>query len=107
MSQEEQVYLGNGDGGVKKGDQLTIFRTREKVYDPDTGRLLGYHVEFLGYVEVTETTPETSLARIRMSTGEIAEGDRVTPRKPMPQDVTLLSSPEVEGMVCYFPQKRV
>jgi hypothetical protein len=107
MSQEDQVYLGIGEGGVKKGDELTIFRTREKVYDPDTGRLLGYHVEFLGYVEVTETTPETSLARIRMSTGEIAEGDRVTPRKPMPQDVTLLPSPDVEGMVCYFPQKRV
>ena len=107
MSQEDQVYLGIGEGGVKKGDQLTIFRTRQKVYDPDTGRLLGYHVEFLGYVEVVETSAETSLARIRMSTGEIAEGDRVTPRQPMPQDITLRPSPEIEGKVCYFPQRRV
>ncbi|HXK21787.1 MAG TPA: LysM domain-containing protein [Myxococcota bacterium] len=107
MSQEDQVYLGIGEGGVKVGDELTIFRTRQKVYDPDTGRLLGYHVEFLGYVQVTQTSPETSLARIRMSTGEIVEGDRVTPRKPMPQDVALLPSPDVQGIVCYFPQRRV
>jgi hypothetical protein len=107
MSQEDQVYLGIGEGGVKVGDQLTIFRTRGKVYDPDTGRLLGYHVEFLGYVEVTQTSAETSLARIGMSTGEIAEGDRVTPRQPMPQDVALRPSPEIDGMLCYFPQRRV
>ncbi|HVN37898.1 MAG TPA: LysM peptidoglycan-binding domain-containing protein [Myxococcota bacterium] len=107
MSQEDQVYIGVGEGSVKVGDQLTIFRTRDKVYDPDTGRLLGYHVEFLGYVEVTETHPEASLARIRMSTGEVIEGDRVTPRQPMPQDVALRPSPQVDGMVCYFPQKRV
>ena len=108
MSQEDQVYIGLGEGAVAVGDQLTIFRNRERIVDPDTGRLLGHHVEFVGWVEVTQTMPETSLAKIEMSTGEIEEGDRLTPREPLPQDITLLPSPsDVEGKITFFPQKRV
>jgi hypothetical protein len=108
LTQEDQVYIGLGEGAVAVGDQLTIFRSRERIVDPDTGRLLGYHVQFLGWVEVTETMPETSLAKIRMSTGEIEEGDRLTPREPLPQDIAILPSPaDVEGKITFFPQKRV
>jgi LysM domain len=108
LTQEDQVYIGLGEGAVAVGDQLTVFRNRAKVMDPDTGRLLGYHIEFVGWVEVTQTMPETSLAKIRMSTGEVEEGDRVTPRKPLPQDIPLLPSPaDVEGKITFFPQKRV
>jgi len=108
LTQEDQVYIGLGEGAVAVGDQLTIFREKDKVMDPDTGRLLGHHVEFLGWVEVTETMPETSLAKIRMSTGGIEEGDRLTPREPLPQDIAILPSPaEVEGKITFFPQKRV
>jgi hypothetical protein len=108
MSQEDVVYIGLGEGAVAVGDQLTIFRSKERVVDPDTGRLLGHHVEFLGWVEVTQTMPETSLARIRMSNGEVEEGDRLTPREVLPQDIAILPSPaDVEGKVTFFPQKRV
>jgi hypothetical protein len=108
LSQEDQVYIGAGEGSVAVGDQLTIFRTNEKVFDPDTGRLLGYHVEFLGHVEVTETHPETSLAVIRMSTGEIQAGDRLMPREPLPEEIAIQPSPsEVEGKISFFPQQRV
>jgi len=109
LSQQDQVYIGAGDGAVKPGDQLTIFRTNEKVYDPDTGRLLGYHVEYLGWVEVKETHPESSLAVIRMSTGEIEEGDRLVPRQPLPADIAIQPSPsaDVEGKISFFPQHRV
>lgn len=108
LSQEDQVYIGAGEGAVAVGDELTVFRTREKVLDPDTGRMLGYHVDFLGYVEVTETYPESSLAKIRMSTGEVQQGDRVTPRQPLPQEISVGPSPgEVDGKISYFPQSRV
>ena len=93
---------------MKVGDELTIFRTNEKVFDPDTGRLLGYHVDFLGFVEVTETYPESSLATIRMSTGEIEQGDRLTPRELLPTEIAIQPSPaEVEGKISFFPQQRV
>jgi nucleoid-associated protein YgaU len=108
MSQEDSVYIGLGEGDVEPGDQLTIFRANEKVYDPDTGALLGYHVDILGWVEVRETYPETSLARIAMSDSEVEVGDRVLPREPLPPEIAIQASPEdVEGKISFFPNKRV
>lgn len=107
LSQEDQVYIGLGEGEVEVGDQLTVIRTHEKVFDPDTGVLLGYHVDFLGWVEVQQTMPETALARIGMSTGGLMEGDRVIPREPLPAEVALKASPDVEGKISFFPQSRV
>jgi hypothetical protein len=107
LAQEDEVYIGLGEGQVQVGDQLTVFRTHEKVFDPDTGVLLGYHVEFLGWVEVTKTAPETSLVRIRMSDDGLQEGDRVMPRTPLPAEIALRASPDVEGKISFFPQKRV
>jgi hypothetical protein len=107
MSQEDEVYIGLGESEVERGDEFTIFRTREKVFDPDTGALLGYHVEFTGWVRVEETFPETSLASIRMSNREVERGDRLIPREPLPQEVPLQVSPEgVEGKISYFPDRR-
>jgi len=108
LSQEDGVYIGAGEGHVAVGDQFTIIRTNEKVYDPDTGRLLGYHVEFLGYVEVTEVHEEASIARIATSTGEVEEGDRLIPRIQVPSEIAIQSSPAgVEGKISFFPQHRV
>ena len=108
LSQEDDVYVGLGEADVDPGDQLTVFRTHEKVFDPDTGRLLGYHVEFLGWLEVEEAFPETARAEIKMSTGELEEGDRVIPREPVPEEVALQASPiDVEGKISFFPKKRV
>jgi len=107
LSQEDEVYVGLGEGDLQVGDQLSVFRTHEKVFDPDTGVLLGYHVEFLGWVEVTKTSPETSLARIGMSEDGLEEGDRVMPREKLPAEIALRASPDVEGKISFFPQKRV
>jgi hypothetical protein len=108
MSQEDLCYVGLGEGRVAKGDQLSIIRTKEKVFDPDTGRLLGYHVDFLGWAEVTETHPEASVAKIRMSTGEVQQGDRVIPRQQLPAEIAIQQAPsDVEGKITFFPQKRV
>jgi hypothetical protein len=108
LSQEDQVYVGLGESDVEVGDQFTIFRTREKVYDPDTGTLLGYDVAILGWVEIDETYAETSRAVIRMSTAGVVVEDRLIPREPFPQEISLLPSPEgVEGKISFFPQRRV
>lgn len=108
LSQEDQLYIGLGEGDVENGDQFTIFRTKEKVYDPDTGNLLGFHVEIVGWIEVNEIYPETALATIRMSTSGVAEGDRLIPREPLPQEIALQPSPQgVEGKISFFPQRRV
>jgi hypothetical protein len=108
MSQEDSVYIGLGESDVEPGDQLTIFRTNEKVFDPDTGALLGYHVEMLGWLEVLETYPETSLARIGMSTSEVEITDRLMPREPLPAEIAIQAGPEdVEGKISFFPSKRV
>ncbi len=108
VTQEDDVFIGLGESEVEVGDQFTAFRTREKVFDPDSGMLLGYHVETLGWLEVRETFPETSLANIRMSTGVLQEGVRVIPREPLPMEIPLRVSPEgVEGKISFFPQQRV
>jgi hypothetical protein len=108
LTQEDSVYVGLGEDEVKVGDEFTLFRTNEKVLDPDTGELLGYHVDFLGWAKVEETSPETSLARIHMSTGEIEEGDRVMPREPLPQQIEVKPAPDgVDGKITFFPGRRV
>jgi hypothetical protein len=107
MSQEDAVYIGLGEDEVKVGDQFTLFRTEGKVVDPDTGALLGYHVDFVGWAKVEETAPETSLARIRMSTGEIEVGDRVMPREPLPPEIEVKATPSVDGKITFFANRRV
>jgi hypothetical protein len=108
LSQEDDVYVGLGESEVEVGDQFTVFRTHEKVFDPDTGELLGYHVEVLGWLEIKEAFPESSLAEIRMSTRDIELEDRVLPREPIPAEIAILPSPEgVEGKISFFPQDRV
>jgi LysM domain-containing protein len=107
VAQEDGVYIGLGEGEVKVGDEFTVFRTNEKVLDPDTGAVLGYHVDFVGWAKVEETAPETSIARIHMSTGEIEEGDRVMPREPLPPEIDVKPAPEVDGKITFFPGRRV
>lgn len=108
LSQGDRVYIGLGADDVSVGDQFTVFRTREKVFDPDTNRLLGYHVDLLGWVEVEEPDAESSLASIRMSASEIQIGDRVIPREPPVLDIEVGPSPEgVEGKISFFPSSRV
>jgi hypothetical protein len=108
LTQEDQLYVGIGGSDVSVGDEFSVFRTQQKVFDPDTNRLLGYHIDMLGWIEVDEPRAEASLASIRMSTSEIEIGDRVIPREPPVLDVVVGSSPAgVEGKISFFPQHRV
>jgi len=107
LSQGDLVYIGLGQGDVEVGDEFAIFRTEARIVDPDTGRLLGYHVDVLGWVEVEETHAETSVARIRLSAAEIERGDRLLPRTPIASEIPILASPgDVDGKLAYFAQSR-
>ncbi len=108
LSQGDRVYIGLGGEKASVGDQFTIFRTQEKVIDPDTNRLLGYHVNMLGWVEVQEVDAEVSLAVVRLSAGDMELGDRVMPREKPVLDVEVMSSPKnVDGRISFFPFSRV
>jgi nucleoid-associated protein YgaU len=107
LSQGDRVYIGLGEGDVEVEDEFIIFRTQDRVLDPGTGRLLGYHVDILGWMEVEETHAETSVAVIRLSTAEIERGDRVVPRTPVASEISVLASPsDVDGRLAYFAASR-
>ncbi|MFV1979144.1 MAG: LysM peptidoglycan-binding domain-containing protein, partial [Myxococcota bacterium] len=108
LSQGDRVYIGLGEQEASVGDQFTVFRAQEKVFDPDTNRLLGYHVKLLGWVEVEETNAEASVALIRMSAAEMELGDRVMPRETPILDIEVVASPKnVDGQISFFPSSRV
>jgi len=107
LGQGDRVYIGQGREDVAKGDRFTIFRTREKVFDPETGRMLGWHVDYLGWLEVIEPADETSVAEIRLSGAEIELGDRLLRREPPQLDIEIGPSPTgVEGRISFFPNLR-
>jgi hypothetical protein len=107
LGQRDQVYVGVPEGDTQKGDQFTVFRVREKVFDPESGRLLGHHVDILGWVEVERTHPESAYAVIRESYGEIQLGDRLMPRTPVPAEIAVQSSPgDIDGRISFFANSR-
>jgi hypothetical protein len=107
LGQGDRVYIGLGADDVQVGDQFTVFRAREKVFDPDTRRLLGYHVDLLGWTEVTEPHGDTSTAEIRMSSAEIEVGDRLMRRTPPVIDIPIQTAPDgVDGKISFFAQSR-
>jgi hypothetical protein len=107
LSQGDNVFVGLPEGGTQKGEQFTVFRVREQVRDPDSGRLLGHHVDILGWLEIEKTHPESSQAVIRVSFSEIQVGDRLMPRAPMPEEIAVQASPgDVDGKISFFPNKR-
>lgn len=107
LAQGDPVYLGMGEGELEVGDQFTIFQVIEDVRDSDSNRLLGHHIETLGWLEVTKLTGDTSVAEIRMSYSEIARGVRVTPRPKLPRTVTTRATPDaLEGKIVFLPSER-
>ncbi len=107
LSQGDAVYIGLGEDEVDAGDEFTVFRVDEKVYDPDNGDLLGYHVNVLGWLEVEKPSPESSLATIRRSLGEMERGDLLVRREPPVLDIPVLDPPAgVEGRISFFPHSR-
>jgi len=108
LAQMDRVYIGLGEGEVQVGDQFEIIRDTEKVFDPDSSRILGNYVVTLGWLEVKEVHSETSVATIELSMEDISVGDRLIPRRPEALDIPIQPSPEdVAGKIVFFPRSRV
>ena len=102
-----RAYVGLGEGQVDVGDRFTIVRQGAEVHDPATNRMLGYHVDKLGWLEITKVGPEASEAIIRESWSDIVRGDRLVPFVNPPTEVAVhAATSAVEGQIAFTPDDR-
>jgi nucleoid-associated protein YgaU len=108
LTQGDETYLDLGEGEVQVGDQFSIFRKIEKIRDLDTGAVLGYHFDELGWLEVVRIEGEASVALIRAADSEIQRTDRIVPRQLPPAEVAVREALEdIEGAIVFTPGYRV
>ncbi|MFP6640747.1 MAG: LysM domain-containing protein [Myxococcota bacterium] len=107
LAEGDMVYLGVGDGEVSVGDEFTIFRDPEPVYDIRKRRKLGYHVDILGWLKVREVEGASALAEITQSRSALRRGDRIIPRQPVAGRVAVKYTPSgAEGAIVFTPEER-
>lgn len=103
----DRLQVGLGAGEVEPGEQFVVFRAKQRVYDPSSGRALGWHARVLGWVEVTEVHDEVATAEVRMSFSEMRAGDRLLPRERLPLEVELRPAQAgIEAQVAHMPAGR-
>jgi hypothetical protein len=101
LGDHDSVIIGYGEGEVQVGDQFSIFRTTRAIEDPGNGLRVGYAIVALGWLEVTEVHPESSIAVVRSSRGELRRGDRLVPRSKLSADVPVLGKTDVDGRIVH------
>ncbi|MFO0691450.1 MAG: LysM peptidoglycan-binding domain-containing protein [Myxococcota bacterium] len=107
IAEGDVVYLGLGEGDTQVGDRFTIFEAVEIVREVGSNRILGHHVDVLGWVEVRQLTGDTSVGVIRMSYAEIRRGARILARPTAPRQVTVVRTPDArEGNIVFLPGSR-
>jgi len=103
----DRVVLGLGEGETRPGARYDVFRDAVPVRDFETGEVLGFHVEILGWVEVTEVHGDSSTAMIRTSTSEMERGDRLIQRTPPRAEFALTEAPAgIEAHIVFTPTRR-
>lgn len=101
------VYLGLGEGEVELGQEFTIFRDAEPIYDVETGIRIGYHINVLGWARVLKVESESAVARVINAISEIERGDHVTPRDARPPSVAIKRTRAgAAGHIVYMPASR-
>jgi hypothetical protein len=107
LTQGDVVYLPLGEGEVSVGDEFTIFHDVEKIRDVETGAVLGYHFDELGWLVIQAVEGESSTASISEATGEIAREDHILQRERMSREIPVrTTSEEVEGRIVFTPGHR-
>ena len=107
LGDHDSVIIGLGEGEVQVGDHFEIYRTTNTVDDPETGVPLGYATLDLGWLEVREVHPESSIAIIRPSRGEIRRGDHLLTRVKPGAEIPIGAKPDVMGHVVYTWADRI
>lgn len=107
LAAHDTIYFGLGEGEVEVGDEFTLFRNITEVRARRSKDLIGYHVDVLGWAEVTEVTDDTCVAVIRTAVDGAVRGDRVMPRYEIPSDIKVkYAEDDVEGEVVFLPASR-
>ena len=103
----DRVVLGLGEGETRAGARYDVFRDAVPVRDFETGEVVGFHVEILGWVEVTEVHGDSSTAMIRTSTSEMERGDRLVERtSPSAEFVQTRAPAGFEAHIIFAPTGR-
>ena len=79
LSQSDVVFVNLGEKkGIKPGSRLYVFRRIKKVIDPTKGSVLGYQMQRVGILKVTnEVSDNVSAAVIQISFEPVQLGDLV------------------------------
>ncbi len=108
LTQKDEVYLGLGEGEVNVGDQFTIFREVREVRDPETHRLLGHHIDELGWLRVMSVEGESSIGLIEEAIWEIQRGDQIIPRTEHLREIEVREpQPGLNGLIALMPGHRL
>jgi hypothetical protein len=72
------LYLNAGsDGGVKEGDEFTVYRVGKQIKDPDTGEVLGADETKVGKIRVTAVKGPRLSAATALSGSGFRAGDTI------------------------------
>jgi nucleoid-associated protein YgaU len=103
----DPVVLGLGEGETTIGALYDVFHDAVPVRDPETASIVGYHVEILGWIEVTAIHGDSSSGVIRISKSEMLRGNRVIDRETVPAELSLTAAPpDLEARIIFTPMNR-
>ncbi|WP_136810448.1 CsgG/HfaB family protein [Desulfosediminicola flagellatus] len=87
VSDDGVIYLNRGnDGLLNAGSVLDVFRTGQKIIDPDTGVELGSMEHLLGQIQLTSVEENRSMGRMIYGEEAIEGNVLKLVRKGVPQD---------------------
>ena len=74
ITESERIYINRLQ--ANKGDRYGIFHKQKELIDPDTGKSLGFEVDYMGYTRI-ERSDAISTATIISANREIRRGDKL------------------------------
>lgn len=77
ITKGEQVYIRNLKQPVA-GDRYAVYHPQKPLYDPDTRKLLGHQIDYVGYARI-DRADQLSSATILDASDAIRKGDRLLP----------------------------
>lgn len=90
ISSGETVFVEMKDlGATKIGDTFSLFEVKNPVMHPVTGVKLGFRVEDMGILKITEIHEEVASAEVVTAFREIQRGAKLRPYQPQPAAIEL------------------
>jgi chemotaxis protein MotB len=106
LGTRDVLYLRlKNPGDVAPGDLFTIYRRTYKVFHPSTGQYLGYLVNRLAVVQVSQIDKDLSTVQIVRAYAAVSPGDPVMKFVPPTDEGAAVGQPsadDVEGQVVAF-----